>query len=437
MAHDLVIRGGRVVDGTGAEPAPPTSPSTTADRRGRRRRRRPAPTEIDANGALVTPGWVDVHSHYDGQATWDQVLAPAPGTASPRSSSATAASASRRSQPDAHDWLIDLMEGVEDIPGTALWPRASPGSGRASPSTSTSLERRRVDDRHRHPDRPRRGARLRDGRARGPQRAGHRRRHRRDGSDRAGGDRGRRPRASPPAARSPTAPSTASRCPAPTPPTTSCSASAPCSASSAPACSSWRRPAPPARTSSPRWSRWRWMRKLAEADPSPGHLRHAPGRLGARSSGGRCSTSRPPRWPTRRADSSPRWPAAPPACCRASTPPTRFIDGARPTRRSLAPPPRRWRTCAPPRVAARSLGWEPDAAIGRQLAHAAERTYLFGDPPDYEPGPEATSAGGRRGVGPVGHRGGARRHAGRRRSGPARTCRSSTTATATPTPPAR
>lgn len=74
--HDLVIRAGSVVDGTGA-------PSRTADiaidgdqivavgkvdEAGR--------AEIDADGALVTPGFVDVHTHYDGQASWDDVMAP-------------------------------------------------------------------------------------------------------------------------------------------------------------------------------------------------------------------------------------------------------------------------------------------------------------------------------------------------------------------------
>jgi N-acyl-D-amino-acid deacylase len=94
--HDIVIRGGTILDGTGA-------PAVTGDvaidgdeivavggKAG------PAKQIIDADGLLVTPGWVDVHTHYDGQATWDPVLASPPGTASRRSCSAIAASASRR-----------------------------------------------------------------------------------------------------------------------------------------------------------------------------------------------------------------------------------------------------------------------------------------------------------------------------------------------------
>jgi N-acyl-D-aspartate/D-glutamate deacylase len=74
--HDLVIRGGTILDGTGAsaftgdvaiDGAEITQVGGTAGR---------AKREIDANGLLVTPGWVDVHTHYDGQATWDPVLAP-------------------------------------------------------------------------------------------------------------------------------------------------------------------------------------------------------------------------------------------------------------------------------------------------------------------------------------------------------------------------
>ena len=117
--HDLVIRGGTVVDGTG-------SPARTADvavdggvvvevgRAGPGRR------ELAADGALVTPGFVDIHTHYDGQATWDPLLTPScwHGVTTVVMGNCGVGFAPVR--PDRHDWLIGLMEGVEDIPGTAL-----------------------------------------------------------------------------------------------------------------------------------------------------------------------------------------------------------------------------------------------------------------------------------------------------------------------------
>ena len=118
--HDLVIRGGRVVDGTGA-------PARTADVAvddgtivevgrvaGRARR------EIDADGLLVTPGFVDVHTHFDGQATWDQDLTPScwHGVTTAVLGNCGVGFAPVRA--DGRTELIELMEGVEDIPGTAL-----------------------------------------------------------------------------------------------------------------------------------------------------------------------------------------------------------------------------------------------------------------------------------------------------------------------------
>ena len=75
--HDLVVRGGTIVDGTGA-------PARTADVTVDRGQitgvgsfaDESATRTVDADGLLVTPGWVDIHTHYDGQATWDEVLAP-------------------------------------------------------------------------------------------------------------------------------------------------------------------------------------------------------------------------------------------------------------------------------------------------------------------------------------------------------------------------
>jgi N-acyl-D-amino-acid deacylase len=119
--HELVIRGGTLVDGTGA-------PSRTADVAvddGRitevgQLGDATAHRVIDADGLLVTPGFVDVHTHYDGQITWDPMLTPScwHGVTSVVMGNCGVGFAPVR--PGSEDWLIQLMEGVEDIPGSAL-----------------------------------------------------------------------------------------------------------------------------------------------------------------------------------------------------------------------------------------------------------------------------------------------------------------------------
>ena len=118
--HDLVIRGGTVVDGTGAarriaDVAVDGDLITAVGSdigRGRR--------EIDAGGLLVTPGFVDIHTHYDGQATWDPYLTPSSwhGVTTVVFGNCGVGFAPVRK--GAAPYLINLMEGVEDIPGTVL-----------------------------------------------------------------------------------------------------------------------------------------------------------------------------------------------------------------------------------------------------------------------------------------------------------------------------
>ncbi len=118
--HDLVVRGGLVVDGTGA-------PARRADvavdggvvvevgsdvGRGRQ--------EFDADGAVVTPGFVDVHTHYDGQVTWDPALTPSCWHGVTTVVTGNCGVGFAPVAADRHEWLIGLMEGVEDIPGAAL-----------------------------------------------------------------------------------------------------------------------------------------------------------------------------------------------------------------------------------------------------------------------------------------------------------------------------
>ncbi len=80
----------------------------------------PAQREIDASGLLVTPGFVDVHTHYDAQATWDPFLTPSSWHGVTTAVIGNCGVGFAPAAPDRHEWLIELMEGVEDIPGAAL-----------------------------------------------------------------------------------------------------------------------------------------------------------------------------------------------------------------------------------------------------------------------------------------------------------------------------
>ena len=121
--HDLVIRNATVVDGTGAPARRAdvavageiiTAVAPRIDGSGRR--------EIDADGLVVTPGFVDIHTHFDGQATWDPVLAPSSihGVTSIVMGNCGVGFAPAIPTQEQHDYLINMLEGVEDIPGTAL-----------------------------------------------------------------------------------------------------------------------------------------------------------------------------------------------------------------------------------------------------------------------------------------------------------------------------
>jgi N-acyl-D-aspartate/D-glutamate deacylase len=117
---DLWIRGGTIIDGTGA-------PRFQADLGIRDgviacigSSNEPAEREIDADGLFVTPGWVDVHTHYDGQVTWDPYLTPSIWHGVTTVVMGNCGVGFAPAAATEHDWLISLMEGVEDIPGTAL-----------------------------------------------------------------------------------------------------------------------------------------------------------------------------------------------------------------------------------------------------------------------------------------------------------------------------
>ena len=118
--HDLIIRGGTIVDGTGGEPFV-GDVAIDGDRIAKVGQiADSAKREIDATGLIVTPGWVDIHTHYDGQATWDPVMAPSSWHGVTTAIMGNCGVGFAPVRPDAHDFLIELMEGVEDIPGSAL-----------------------------------------------------------------------------------------------------------------------------------------------------------------------------------------------------------------------------------------------------------------------------------------------------------------------------
>ncbi|MEP6623128.1 MAG: amidohydrolase family protein [Acidimicrobiia bacterium] len=122
--HDVVITGGTLVDGTGAAPRGAdlaisdgriTEVAESGALAGTGAHR-----TLDADGLLVTPGFVDIHTHFDGQITWDAQLTPSCWHGVTTVVMGNCGVGFAPARPDKHEWLIGLMEGVEDIPGAAL-----------------------------------------------------------------------------------------------------------------------------------------------------------------------------------------------------------------------------------------------------------------------------------------------------------------------------
>jgi len=120
MAYDIVIRNGMVIDGTGSAPFR----ADVAVKEGRIARigvvEETGAEEIDAKGCIVTPGFIDVHTHYDGHVTWTDRLVPSSNHGVTTAVMGNCGVGFAPARPNSHDTMIELMEGVEDIPGVVM-----------------------------------------------------------------------------------------------------------------------------------------------------------------------------------------------------------------------------------------------------------------------------------------------------------------------------
>ncbi len=141
---DLVIRGGEIHDGLGT-PGRIGDVAITGDRivaigtvAG------DGATEIDAAGKIVTPGFVDIHTHYDGQATWEDRMVPSSGHGVTSVVMGNCGVGFAPCRPDQHDMLVKLMEGVEDIPEVVM-TAGLPWNWETFPEYLDALDARRLD----------------------------------------------------------------------------------------------------------------------------------------------------------------------------------------------------------------------------------------------------------------------------------------------------
>ncbi len=146
MPHrfDLIVRGGTMVDGTGAEPYP----GDVAVQDGRiaavGRFEGSGREELDASGLIVTPGFVDIHTHYDGQVTWDDRFTPSSGHGVTTVVMGNCGVGFAPCRPQDRDTLIDVMEGVEDIPDIVM-REGIPWNWQSFPEYLDALAERRCD----------------------------------------------------------------------------------------------------------------------------------------------------------------------------------------------------------------------------------------------------------------------------------------------------
>ena len=118
--YDLIIKNGTVYDGTGEKPYKSDIGVKDGKIEAIGEINEPSKKIIDAKDRIVTPGFVDIHTHYDGQVTWDPYLRPSTYHGVTTVVMGNCGVGFSPCKPEERDWLISLMEGVEDIPGTAL-----------------------------------------------------------------------------------------------------------------------------------------------------------------------------------------------------------------------------------------------------------------------------------------------------------------------------
>ncbi len=144
QAFDIVIRGGTVIDGSGGEPYLADVAEKdgiiveVGDVSGR------GVEEIDASGRIVTPGFVDIHTHYDGQITWENTLAPSSGHGVTTVIMGNCGVGFAPSRPHQREMMIKLMEGVEDIPEVVM-AEGLPWNWETFPEYLDALEQRHAD----------------------------------------------------------------------------------------------------------------------------------------------------------------------------------------------------------------------------------------------------------------------------------------------------
>src|ERR1700744_1793652 len=144
VEFDLVVRGGAVLDGTGSE----AREADVAVKDGRiaevGRGAGSGRDEIDARGLTVTPGFVDIHTHYDGQATWDEQFSPSSGHGVTTVLMGNCGVGFAPCRPQDRDTLMKVMEGVEDIPDIVM-REGVPWNWQSFPEYLHALAARRCD----------------------------------------------------------------------------------------------------------------------------------------------------------------------------------------------------------------------------------------------------------------------------------------------------